>query len=207
MLRNAVANYGPSILKEALWDREYSAGKWYFNDNTAGDCLYPHLEKFAQNGSILDIGCGSGNTANELAATAYGTYLGVDISDAALEKARSWSEANGRVEKNQFARADMLEYVPSQRFDVILFRESLYLVPLGKVKVTLDRYSEYLKDGGVFVVRICTARDGKRRHRPTAMLRVIESGFDVVEKSQYGEFGPTVIVFRPTASPGAKRTP
>jgi SAM-dependent methyltransferase len=196
-VRGALASYGPSAIKRALWDREYSAGKWSFNDNTAGDCVYPYLKKYAKKGSILDIGCGSGNTANELELSAYSSYLGVDISEAALDKARRWSERNGRVDKNSFVQADFLEYVPSQQFDVILFRESLYLVPLGKVKVTLDRYSTHLKGGGVIIVRISTTENGKRKHRPTAMVHAIETGFDVLEKRQDGEFGPTVVVFRP----------
>ncbi len=75
-MRGALTSYGPSILKKAVWDREYSAGQWSFNDNTADDCVYPHLEKYARNGSILDIGCGSGNTANELAVDRIPDLLG-----------------------------------------------------------------------------------------------------------------------------------
>ena len=206
-MRAAVASYGPSIIKKALWDREYLAGKWHFNDNTAGDCVYPHLEKHAANGSILDLGCGSGNTANELAFGAYCSYLGADISEAALDKARRRSEENGRADKNRFVHADFLEYVPSQQFDVILFRESMYLVPLGKVKATLDRYSKHLKEAGVFIVRICTTEKGKKKYRPAAMVHTIETGFDVIEKRQYAESGPTVIVFRPKASAASRSVP
>ena len=203
-MRGALASYGPSAIKKTIWDREYSSGKWNFNDDTADDCLYPYLEDYARNGSILDLGCGSGNTANELASSAYGSYLGVDISDTALEKARRRSEANGRAQKNRFLRADFLTYVPEQRFDVILFRESLYHVPLGSVKETLDRYSRHLEEGGVFVVRIATIENGKNKSRPRAMLRVVESGFDILKRGQYGESGATVVVFRPTASSEGK---
>jgi SAM-dependent methyltransferase len=199
-MRGALASYGPSNIKKTIWDREYYSGKWNFNDDTADDCLYPYLEEYARNGSILDLGCGSGNTANELASSAYGSYLGVDISDTALDKARKRSEANGRAVKNSFLRADFLKYVPDQRFDVILLRESLYHVPLGSVKATLDRYSKHLEQAGVFVVRIATKENGQIKSRPAAMLRVIESGFDVLKRGQYGESGATVVVFRPAAS-------
>jgi SAM-dependent methyltransferase len=102
----------------------------------------------------LDIGCGSGNTATEMTEGSYRSYLGVDISEAALAKARKRSADCGRQEKNHFECGDFLTYVPSGQYDVILFRESMYHVPLSKVKTTLDRYSVYLKDGGVFVVRL-----------------------------------------------------
>jgi hypothetical protein len=81
---------------------------------------------------------------------------------------------------------------------VILFRESMYHVPLSKVKATLDHYSKYLGDGGVFVVRMNTSdASGRRKYRLAATVGVMETEFDVVENCQYGEAGPTVIVFRP----------
>lgn len=193
-------SYGPSNIKRFLWDREFSSSKWDFIDDTAGDCVYPHLEKYAKGGSILDLGCGPGNTANELVETAYQTYIGLDISEAALAKAAKRSEENGRAEKNRFVQSDFLSYLPTQEFNVILFRESLYHVPLGQVKVILEKYSKYLKDSGVFIVRmgVLDGKYGKPKKRPTAMIHVIETEFSVVEKCQHpGPSGPTVIVFQP----------
>ena len=106
---------------------------------------------------------------------------------------------NGRAEKNSFAQGDFLSYVPPQQFDLILFRESMYHVPQGKIKMVLDRFAEYLKDDGVFVVRMFTSEGGKIKHRPVAMINLIEAEFDIVEKAQYEEKGATVIVFRPKA--------
>src|SRR5713101_6811797 len=194
-------SYGPSKVKSALWDKEYSTEKWNFAYHTEGDCLYSHLERHAANGSILDLGCGMGNTANEVAASAYQTYVGVDISETCLQKATMRSEKNGRADRNRFALGDLLSYVPEQQFNVILFRESMYHVPLGKIKSMLDRYSHYLREGGVFIVRMNTTDGivGKTKARPTAMVAVIESNFNILEKRQYsGGVGPTVIVFRPT---------
>jgi len=195
-VQGIVKRYGPSNVKRVLWDKEFSGGKWDFIDNTVGDCVYPPLEKYAKNGSILDLGCGPGNTANELADTAYHTYIGVDISEAALGKARRRTEENGRANKNSFAQGDFLSYAPPQQFDVILFRESLYHVPVGKVETILDRFSKYLKEDGVFIVRVGVSPNAGTG-RTTAMLGIIENEFDIIEKLQNGEFGPRVFVFRP----------
>jgi len=197
-MRGLLKRYGPSRIKMILWDQEFSGTHWDFIDNTAGDCVYPHLERHLKNGSILDLGCGPGNTANELAANAYTCYVGVDISQAALAKATKRTKENGRTGKNTFACSDFLSYRPTQQFDVILFRESMYHVPLGDVKTTLDQYSKYLKEDGVFIVRMNTS-DGKGRpkHRLTAAVGIMEAEFEVVEKNQYAESGPTVLVFRP----------
>lgn len=198
IMHSALKSYGPSKIKRLLWDKEYSGDKWNFADNTVGDCVYSHLERHAANGSILDLGCGTGNTSTELAANVYRTYVGVDISEVCLSKATKRTEESGRADKNQFVRGDFLSYAPTQQFDVILFRESMYHVPLGKIKSTLDHYSRYLRDGGVFIVRMGTlGSNGEPKSRPTAMIGVIEAEFDVVEKCQYEESGATVIVFRP----------
>jgi SAM-dependent methyltransferase len=197
----ALKSYGPSRLKKYFWDKEFSGTKWDFIDHTEGDCVYENLEKYARNGSILDLGCGPGNTANELAASAYQSYVGVDISEAALEKARKRTVKNGRGEKNTFVQGDFVNYEPIQKFDVILFRESMYHVPMGKIKDTLDRLSSYLKGGGVFIVRMFTAdegSDGKDKPRPAAMIRILETEFEVVEKNRYdGVRNPHVLVLRP----------
>jgi SAM-dependent methyltransferase len=189
-------SYGPSSIKKLFWDKEFAGGKWNFIDNTAGDCVYYHLEKHARNGSILDLGCGPGNTANELSDSVYKTYVGVDISEEALAKARRRSAENGRSKKNHFACSDFLSYVPEQRFDVILFREAMYHVPIGKVQTILERYSQYLKPGGVFIVRMYVVDDGQPKQRPMAMFGIMEKEFHVVEKGEYPQSGATVLVFR-----------
>jgi SAM-dependent methyltransferase len=203
IMRGLLKRYGPSKIKMRLWDQEFSGTHWDFINNTVGDCVYPHLEKHLRGGAILDLGCGPGNTGSELAATAYRAYVGVDISEAALGKATRRTEKDGRTDKNRFVCADFINYVPAQKFDVILFRESMYHVPLRKVKATLDHYAKYLIDGGVFIVRMNTS-DGKGslKRRLTATVAVMEAEFDVLEKCQYGEFGPTVIVFRPRCPAG-----
>jgi 2-polyprenyl-3-methyl-5-hydroxy-6-metoxy-1,4-benzoquinol methylase len=200
-MRGFLLSYGPTNLKKFFWDKEYSEEKWAFAYNTVGDCVYSHLERHTANANILDIGCGSGNTATEMAPN-YQSYLGVDISQAALAKARTRSEECGRGEKNRFECGDFLTYVPKGQYDVILFRESMYHVPLGKVKATLDRYSMYLKEDGVFVVRLFASSgdrpNGEEKKRPAAMLGIMEAEFDILEKARYEVPGrPTVMVFRP----------
>jgi 2-polyprenyl-3-methyl-5-hydroxy-6-metoxy-1,4-benzoquinol methylase len=196
--QSALKSYGPSSIKRFLWNREYSGDKWNFADHTIGDCVYSHLERHAAHGSILDLGCGTGNTSTELAANAYSLYVGVDISEACLTKARNRAREAGRADKNHFDCGDFLSYAPAQQFDVILFRESMYHVPMGKIESTLDHYSRYLKDGGVFIVRLAIrSPDGKQKSRPAAMISTIEKGFDVLEDSHYEDSGATVIVFRP----------
>jgi SAM-dependent methyltransferase len=199
-MQSALKSYGPSGIKRFLWNKEYSGEKWNFADNTLGDCVYSHLEKHLANGSILDLGCGAGNTATELAFNAYKLYVGVDISETCLSKARRRSKECGRGEKNQFACGDFLSFAPAQQFDVILFRESMYHIPIAKIPSTIRHYTSYLKDGGVFIVRMATCKsDGTPIPRPTAMMDTIKKEFDIVEDCLYKDkqSEAEVIVFRP----------
>jgi 2-polyprenyl-3-methyl-5-hydroxy-6-metoxy-1,4-benzoquinol methylase len=195
--RGFILSYGNEAAKKKIWDKEYHENKWHFADDTRGDCVYAHLERHSRTGKILDLGCGSGNTCTELANSAYSSYLGVDISEEALAKAAKRSEAAGRSAKNRFFRSDFFNFDTSEKFDVILFRESMYHVPLEKIKSLLDKFSTYLAKDGVFVVRLFTMRDGKVKFRPNKMIDIIANNFPVIEKSQYGNAGATVIVFRP----------
>jgi SAM-dependent methyltransferase len=195
-----LASYAPSFVKKRLWDRDFSVGKWDFIDNTVGDCVYAHLERHARGGDILDLGCGPGNTANELAFDAYRNYVGVDISEVALDKARKRTRECGRAEKNSFVSSDFLGYAPAQEFDVILFRESLYHVPYGQVLSILHKYSNHLKQNGVFIVRLYAGdnKTKKIKYRVKRKLDLIKREFEVLGYFQYETPGtPTVLEFRP----------
>jgi SAM-dependent methyltransferase len=198
--RGFILSYGPSGIKKRFWDREFSGTKWDFIDNTVGDCVYPYLEKYANHGNILDLGCGPGNTANELAEDVYQKYIGVDISEAALAKAVKRTQESGRAGKNSFVNSDFLEYSPAQEFDVILFRESMYHIPYGQVLPILKKFSTHLKNTGVFIVRLYAGdhRPGVIKTRVTAKLDLIKREFNILESRQFDLPAlPNVLVFRP----------
>jgi SAM-dependent methyltransferase len=191
ILRAILQAHGARRMKKLLWDSEFSRGRWDCLETTPGDCVYPYVEKYANGGSILDVGCGSGNSGNELDPSAYRHYTGVDISGVAIERARRRTSENGRGAKNCYVQSDMLSYVPSQRYDVVLFRDSIYYLPYGKIKAVLDRYSKYLREHGVFIVRMDES-GGKY----TAIEHTIESNFDVVERYSAELTKVAVFVFR-----------
>lgn len=188
--------YFPASIKQKIWDQEYNSAKWDYINFTPHDCTYGILEKYAQQGDILDMGCGPGNTANEISEQAYRSYVGVDISEIALQKAKQRTVETGRQDKNQFERSDIINYAPRGLYDVILFRESLYYVPIHRVKATLQHYALYLKPTGVFIVRNYISEDGTMKKRPRYVLDTVESEFNIVEKAIYPK-AATILVFRP----------
>jgi 2-polyprenyl-3-methyl-5-hydroxy-6-metoxy-1,4-benzoquinol methylase len=190
-VRGLLLSKGTPGMKRSLWNSEFARGRWNNLARTHGDCLYPHLEKFANGGSILDLGCGLGNTGAELADTAYTHYTGVDISDVAIQMAKGQAEQDGRAAKNQYFQSDIVTYQPTQQFDVILFRESIYYVAGPPLKGILTRYAQFLKPDGVFMVRLWTG-SGKY----AGIVDFLEANYTIVEKHASESAGPVILVFR-----------
>lgn len=186
---------GPKSIKRIIWNAEFAKGRWDHLGRTDGDCVYPYLEQYGRDGSILDLGCGLGNTGTELAVSAYHDYTGIDISDVAIEKAKEKAKEDGRAEKNRYFQGDISTYEPAQCFNVILLRESIYYIPGPIMMETLHRYSKFLKPGGVIIVRLWTTQG-----RYGGIAKFIEANFELVEKELFGPSQTAVLVFRQVGS-------
>ena len=188
--RRVLQSWGNSEVKRATWNSEFAEGRWDYIAETPGDCVYGFVEKYADKGDILDLGCGSGNTGNELDYSAYRSYVGVDVSDVAIQKAIDRTSRNGRASKNRYVRSDLLAYRPQGTYRVVLFRESLYYVPRREIAGMLKRYRRCLADDGVIVVRLCD------RERYRGIRELVRRRFDVVEEFQPDDSSTVVLVFR-----------
>jgi SAM-dependent methyltransferase len=190
-VRDLLQTHGTSATKQKLWDGEFANGRWDVLDTTTNDCVYSRIERAANGGSILDLGCGSGSTVNELDESSFSEYVGVDISEVAIAKAQRRTEANGRAHKCRFLQGDVTAFEPTKEFDVILFRDSIYYIKRQRIVATLMRYSQWLREDGVFIVRIWDGR-GKLKE----FAEVIKRNFDIVEEYQHQESGAVVLVFK-----------
>jgi biofilm PGA synthesis N-glycosyltransferase PgaC len=181
--------WGAPATKRSIWDDEFTRGQWDYLEHTADDPIYHYLDRYCDHGSILDLGCGSGNTGCEMEPSRYGQYTGVDISEQAVQRARTRSMSDQRHEKNEYVCADISRYEPRQRYDVILFRESLFYVPRPQIVALLERYRSWLTERGVFIVRMC---DRKRYH---GIVRRIEQNYCIVDSSPAVDAN-IILVFR-----------
>lgn len=188
--RRILQSWGTASIKQAIWNKEFAEGRWDHLADTPGDCVYEYVEKYAQKADILDLGCGSGNTGNELDGTAYRSYTGVDISDVAIHSAVRRIELTGRISKNRYVQNDILTYIPQGTYRVILFRESLNYVPRANIVKMLERYRRYLDQEGVFVVRLYDRVKYREIHE------VIRTNFRVLEEFTPQDMDVVIIVFR-----------
>jgi SAM-dependent methyltransferase len=190
VFRRMLQSFGSTSIKKMMWNKEFAEGRWDHLAETPGDCVYQYVEKYSQGGDILDLGCGSGNTGNELDYSVYHSYIGIDISDVAIQKAVSRSELSGRIAKNRYIHSDITTYVPQGAYRVILFRESINYVAHMNIKRMLQRYRGYLDERGVLIVRLCD------RYKYKIIIDIIRVNFHVLEEFLPRDLRVAVVIFR-----------
>lgn len=108
------------------------------------------VARFAADGaSLLDVGCGPGLLAWLLEARGYaGAYLGVDIDERKVERAKTWV---GESPRRAF-RAVGVERVVEGGFDQAGLVDVLYLVPRSARAGLVSEVVARLAPGGLLVV-------------------------------------------------------
>jgi SAM-dependent methyltransferase len=185
---------GDTPIPKTLWEHQYETGHWDFL-HTLGELgrfsvLVGYLHELKPNGAVLDIGCGEGLLFKRLQTTSRSQYLGLDISAAAIEKARA-------AGTGPFMCVDAEHFVVSDSYDVIVFNESLYYFtdPVG----TVVRYASALRPDGIMIVSTFL-----RSRRGRAILRALKREFAVLDETSISHGAETwtcsVLVQSPTAA-------
>ena len=172
-------------MRRCSFDQYYASGRWDYLDSDHSAEMVKVVEKYANKGRILDMGCGPGILASLLDADSFAYYRGVDASTEAIAKAEK-----RRSEKIQFEVGDIQTYSCSDSFDLIVFEESLYYVPFSRYQL-LRECAQKLCPGGVFIVTVADPR------RFSRMIKKIRKGFDVLEDVCFQDSRRRRLVFRP----------
>jgi len=100
---------------------------------------------------LLDLGCGTGRHAVELASRGY-EIVGVDLSEAMLERARRRATAEGAA-GTTFLQGDIATIELDRSFDAVLsmFAVVGYQLSDAAVRATFANVRRHLEPGGVFV--------------------------------------------------------
>ena len=132
---------------QSRWDERWADPAFYGDYRLDELAHYSVLAGYAKalkpGGSILDVGCGDGIFRTHVHEP-FSIYVGVDFPEAVGRAAKRLDD------RTAFHASDMRAFATAERFDVILFNESLYYVEdaIGE----LDRYSRFLAPDGVFLV-------------------------------------------------------
>lgn len=163
------------------WEAQYAAGRWDFfaqlPELARFSILAGYIWHLKPGGAVLDVGCGQGVLQRRLPGSAYSRYVGIDVSASAIAVAQQQQN-----ERSTFLAADVENYSPAERFDVIVFSEVLCCLrdPLQ----TVERYARSLNPEGLLLVSLCTAARGsatilwrlKRAYATVDEIRVHHDG-------------------------------
>jgi len=143
-----------SPLTRHEWDRQYDSGSCKRLEAIDELAHYSVIVGYAASvgpRTLLDVGCGQGVLTGQLKALPYQRYLGIDISQHAI------NEALQRFgdERTFFSAADARHFQSEEAFDLIIFNECLYY--LGTPREVIRHYSELLAPGGRMVVSMWAA--------------------------------------------------
>jgi len=119
--------------------------------------LAAYFARLKSGGSLLDVGCGEGLFQRELRGC-YARYLGIDFAEPVrLASAQRDVRMDTRAE---FVATDMHDFTTSEKFDAVVFNESLYYY--DDAVRGLARYAEFLTPDGVLLVSMHTKERTER---------------------------------------------
>lgn len=149
----------------------------YLDKNYKGECdlIESAVKRFASSrpNSILDIGCGTGSHALELAKRGY-QVTGVDLSQAMLDQASEKAELIDSTQRPTWQCGDARDFDTGGTFDtaIMMFAVIGYLTTNDDVIKGLRNIRRHLKPGALF---ICDFWYGPSvlSVRPTDRVRVL----------------------------------
>ena len=180
-----VTRFGGSSLRRRVFARLYSTGVWTFTDKNILPEMVALVEKYADGGCVLDLGCGTGRLAAMLSPETFSHFMGVDISPEAITRANQRNTQN-----SEFEIGDIQHFSSMGRFDLIVFEESLYYINPLTLRKTLRRYSDMLCSGGVILVTITDPDRFLKR------IGIIQKEYQIVEKGNFPSLKRQYWVFR-----------
>ena len=120
--------------------------------------LLPHINPTDK---ILDVGCGPGTiTAGFAKYTTKGSVIGIDISDAILQKAKAFVPESAIPAEGQgslkFQQGDILKGLPYEdnTFDIVFSSQVIgHMVPPDQPLATIAEMRRVVKPGGIVACR------------------------------------------------------
>ena len=148
------------------------------------------LEMLKGDEAILDLGCGNGQLARELAKRGHrGSYLGVDFSLPLLQDAESQPEGDALAPSARFLQADLaqlslnrIQSSVTDHWSLITAFAVLHHIPSKELRLNLLRtVRELIEDNGRFIHsnwQFLNSEKLKARIQPWELAAISESDVD-----------------------------
>ncbi len=175
--RLGVLPYRPERRTTQEWSAAYGAGALDYYAQLDELARYSVIigyvgwvasEVLARPPSVLDVGCGSGVLRRRLEEAPFSDYVGIDLSDAAIEVARRQAFSRSRFVVGDVTTTEL------GQFDVVVLNEVLYYA--GDALAFLERVRKLLREGGIVFVSMW-------RHPGDRLLwKTVDTAFRVIDR-------------------------
>ena len=146
---NNIRSSAPPLVKKFIWDRKHRTNS--INPAKCPDDLLGCLDSLKSDSAVLDLGCGTGNLRAALRKRGWkGRFIGVDVSQVAIETARKSEDENSEWHVSTIEKFP----IPTQMVDAVVFCESIYYVREEALATLLGRCHQPLTRGGRIISRI-----------------------------------------------------
>jgi 2-polyprenyl-3-methyl-5-hydroxy-6-metoxy-1,4-benzoquinol methylase len=142
-------------ISKAIWEEQFAGDSWDYLENLDEEAHYASIVKMYEEltikNSLLDVGCGKGVLFSYLRQKldlSKLNYTGIDISANAVEAARAKWPAGS------FRQLDFDKHGIDEKFDVIVFNESLYYFT-RPLKILERCTARNLNPDGAYIVSMC----------------------------------------------------
>ncbi|WP_426485094.1 class I SAM-dependent DNA methyltransferase [Flavobacterium sp. 2] len=116
------------------------------NNSAINKPIKDFLEKTQPNGTILDIGCGTGLPIAKYLSENNQSVIGIDFSENMIEIAKSQE-----IQNSQFFVCDFFDFKSNENFNGIIAWDSLFHFPKEQQKAIYSKIYDLMLPGGYFL--------------------------------------------------------
>jgi SAM-dependent methyltransferase len=175
------------------WDAFYRRGKLPWRSSGVGRVARLFLTKALQSGRLLEVGCGTGDDANEIIERGF-EYNGIDFSHSAIAQAQRRLSGT----KVSFVCSDFFSWKAKERYAVVYEKGVFHgLGGLRRRQLFARRVATVLNEQGIWI----TVSGSADKYNPqfphgavflTHLVEAIEPYFEILQivKGLYGTRNP-----------------
>jgi len=147
--------------RQWAWDDQYRRGFWRADQLDRSTRTLEIIQRRCDGGKLIEFGCGEGSLPCQLPSGTFSSYVGLDLSGIAIERAITRTARFG-LTSCTFMAMDMNDWPGDTGVSTILMEECLYYLSTPDQETVLRRCLSSLSPGGSILVVV---HDAKRHEK------------------------------------------
>jgi cyclopropane fatty-acyl-phospholipid synthase-like methyltransferase len=137
------------------WDIQFRKGVW--SRDTCSPNVVERVVKLCDGGRLVEFGCGLGGLPRSVPEGTFSSYLGIDISNYAIQEADKRAAAHG-ISNYEFRQCDMKDWPGDNDVSLIVIEECLNYLSGNHLRKFLTHCCDSLNEKGTILVIIWSAK-------------------------------------------------